>query len=345
MKKKHYIRNAIIAVLISFLLVILSFTLPLFLHEMTNDTHANYVAVAFLIFLMTSLGAIIYAIVGTIHEGIRVRAAAKALSQEQTTNTQPAPTQSNFDGHGTFYTSIREANPLDNIDYMDGLDFEHWCADLLLKNGFQKAEVTRGSGDQGVDIIAEKDDIRYAIQCKRYSSNLGNTPVQEVSAGKTFYNCQIGLVMTNRYFTQSAIELAKSTGTILWDRDKLMSMSKQNEPENATSLSEQFEYYCEYLLKRNYHFTRIKAPIKTSDRTCDLVGYRRDGTAWVIFCVQDGACLAFEHINKLTSAKSEYHAQCMAIMTSTCVPGSISAYAKEKNVVLFENLTGNIDAD
>ncbi len=84
------------------------------------------------------------------------------------------------------------------VDAMDGHTFEYWCAELLLKNGFTDVTVTKGSGDQGVDLLAKKDGIKFAIQCKCYASNVGNTPIQEVSAGKTFYNCQIGVVMTNR---------------------------------------------------------------------------------------------------------------------------------------------------
>lgn len=110
------------------------------------------------------------------------------------------------------------------IDGMDGHEFEHWCANLLIKNGFQNVEVTPGSGDQGVDITAEKDGVFYAIQCKCYSSDLGNKPVQEVYAGKEMYNCQVGVVMTNRYFTEGAKALAKQTRTLLWDRDKIQEM-------------------------------------------------------------------------------------------------------------------------
>ena len=108
-----------------------------------------------------------------------------------------------------------------NMDYMGGSRFEYFCADILKKKGYENVEVTKGSGDQGVDIIAERDGIRYAIQCKCYSSTVGNKAVQEVYAGKDFYRCQIGVVMTNNYFTKSAIELAESNGTILWDRDSL----------------------------------------------------------------------------------------------------------------------------
>lgn len=110
---------------------------------------------------------------------------------------------------------------LSQIDSMDGHTFEHWCADILRKNGFKKVEVTQGSGDQGVDVLAEKDGIKYAVQCKCYSSDLGNTPIQEVNAGKTIYHCHIGVVMTNRYFTVGAKEAAEATGVLLWDRSKI----------------------------------------------------------------------------------------------------------------------------
>lgn len=110
---------------------------------------------------------------------------------------------------------------LSKIDLMDGHTFEHWCADILQKNGFDGVEVTPGSGDQGVDVLAQKDGIKYAIQCKCYSSDLGNTPIQEVNAGKTIYHCHIGVVMTNRYFTAGAKEAAEATGVLLWDRNKI----------------------------------------------------------------------------------------------------------------------------
>lgn len=111
------------------------------------------------------------------------------------------------------------SNGLDGIDFMDGHQFEYWCANLLRKIGFINVEVTQGSGDQGVDILAEKDGIRYAIQCKCYSSDLGNKPVQEVNTGKAIYHCQIGAVITNRHFTQGGKDAAEATGVLLWDRD------------------------------------------------------------------------------------------------------------------------------
>lgn len=106
-------------------------------------------------------------------------------------------------------------------DQMEGHAFEYYCADILDKNGFSNIEVTKGSGDQGIDIIAYKDGIKYGIQCKCYASDIGNKAVQEAFAGKTYYGCHVAAVLTNRYFTKSAKELAETNGVLLWDRDKL----------------------------------------------------------------------------------------------------------------------------
>ena len=107
------------------------------------------------------------------------------------------------------------------INTIDGHDFEYFCADLLRKNGFNKVEVTKGSGDQGIDIIAFKDGIKYGIQCKCYANDIGNSAVQEAFSGRSFYRCHVAAVLTNRYFTSSAKELAENNGVLLWDRDRL----------------------------------------------------------------------------------------------------------------------------
>lgn len=110
-----------------------------------------------------------------------------------------------------------------NIDDMSGQNFENYCANLLIAYGFKNIEITKGSGDQGVDIIGYYDGFKIAVQCKRYSKKLTNSPIQEVVAGKYYYSCQGAMVITNNYFTDSAIELAKANKVVLWDRDKLTS--------------------------------------------------------------------------------------------------------------------------
>ena len=123
--------------------------------------------------------------------------------------------------NGIKYSISTKVDELPDFDNMDGHTFEHFCAEILSLNGFSDVEVTQGSRDQGVDIIAYKDDIKYGIQCKCYSSDIGNKAVQEVYAGKNFYSCDVAAVLTNRYFTKSAVELAQKNRVHLWDRGKL----------------------------------------------------------------------------------------------------------------------------
>ena len=115
------------------------------------------------------------------------------------------------------------------IDEMEGHDFEYYCADLLRENGFLDVEVTRGSGDFGADILAERDGISYAIQCKCYDKPIGVKAVQEIYAGRDFYDRMVGVVMTNMFFTESATVMARKLNIVLWDRDYVEDMSKRAE--------------------------------------------------------------------------------------------------------------------
>ncbi|MDR2904081.1 MAG: restriction endonuclease, partial [Clostridiales bacterium] len=85
---------------------------------------------------------------------------------------------------------------MDDIDLMEGNEFEHYVAKLFEKMGY-KTEVTKQSGDYGIDVIARKDNTSIGIQAKRYATTLGNKAVQEVVGGKLFYNVDKVMVVTN----------------------------------------------------------------------------------------------------------------------------------------------------
>ena len=113
------------------------------------------------------------------------------------------------------------------MDEMEGHDFEYYCADILKAHGFIDVEVTKGSGDFGADILAEKDGVTYAVQCKCYDKPIGVKAVQEVYAGRDFYDRMVGVVMTNQYFTQPAVELAQKLNIMLWDRGYVDAMKDE----------------------------------------------------------------------------------------------------------------------
>ena len=114
------------------------------------------------------------------------------------------------------------------VDEMEGHEFEFYCADLLKDRGFSEVEVTSGSRDFGVDILAEKDGVTYAIQCKCYTSPVGVSAVQEVYAGRDYYDCMVGVVLTNQYFTEPAVDMARKLQILLWDRGYLESMMEED---------------------------------------------------------------------------------------------------------------------
>lgn len=114
------------------------------------------------------------------------------------------------------------------LDEMEGLDFEYYCAELLKNRGFIEVEVTKSSGDYGVDILAEKEGVTYAIQCKRYSAPVGVKAIQEAYAGRDYYDRMVGCVLTNQYFTQPAVEAARKLKILLWDRGYLEEMMEES---------------------------------------------------------------------------------------------------------------------
>lgn len=130
--------------------------------------------------------------------------------------------------HGKGIYNIR--NEIFVVDCLNGKEFESWCGCLLEKLKYTNIQLTPASGDQGADIIATHEGLRYAIQCKHYASNVGNKPVQEVLSARRIYACDAMMVMTNSHFTPGGKEAAKANNVKLIDREGLIQMmSEANE--------------------------------------------------------------------------------------------------------------------
>ena len=100
-----------------------------------------------------------------------------------------------------------------HVSEMSGSAFEKFLGTLYSRLGFE-ASLTPNGADQGVDLILTKDARRIAVQAKRWTRAVGNGAVQEVMAGKTFYRCAEGIVITTSTFSRSAINLADTDPTI-----------------------------------------------------------------------------------------------------------------------------------
>ncbi len=126
---------------------------------------------------------------------------------------------------------IAQAMSTDNYDAMSGEEFEEFCANILRGNSYTNVEVTKASGDHGIDVLAFKDGLKYAIQCKRYSKPVGNKAVQEAYSGKGIYKADVAVVMSNMDFTPQAIEDARKLKVELWNRDKIYALQRKSGTE------------------------------------------------------------------------------------------------------------------
>ncbi|WP_273728860.1 restriction endonuclease [Brucella gallinifaecis] len=106
------------------------------------------------------------------------------------------------------------------ISELDPLEFEQYCSRRLEAMGWS-ASITKGSGDQGADVLANKQGQSLVLQVKKYSKPVGNKAVQEAIAAQKFYRTDMAAVVTNQSYTKSAHELANMSGILLLHHTEL----------------------------------------------------------------------------------------------------------------------------
>jgi len=139
---------------------------------------------------------------------------------------------------------------------LTGLEYEHLCAKYVEKIGFSGVRVTKGSADQGVDIVAFRNGYKYAIQCKYYNTPVGNRAIQEVSAGAAYYNCERKMVITNNCFTKSAIVLAESNDVELMPNITEEMISSYNN-SSIQDISRTYSAFKHLLQSKEYYSTYL----------------------------------------------------------------------------------------
>jgi len=114
----------------------------------------------------------------------------------------------------------------------DGIDYERFCADRLAWAGW-RTHRTPASGDQGADIVADREGLRLVVQCKRLGRPVGNAAVQEAAAALRYWEGDRAAVVSNAGFTPSARRLAAATGVLLLPPDALEELEVEDESDRA----------------------------------------------------------------------------------------------------------------
>ena len=103
-----------------------------------------------------------------------------------------------------------------NVDTMGSLQFERYVAMLLRSDGYYNVSLTE-KYDLGIDIIAEKDGVRWGVQVKRYSGLVKASAVRQVVTGLKMYGCNRAMVVTNSNYSATARRLAVGNDCVLID--------------------------------------------------------------------------------------------------------------------------------
>jgi restriction system protein len=119
-----------------------------------------------------------------------------------------------------------------DVDDLDPIEYERFCAQQLEESGW-KTRLTANTGDHGTDIVATKNGVSIAIQCKKYSNPVGNAAVQEIIAGKAFEGTQFAAVVSNISYTSHAIQLAQKASVLLLHHSDLKNLHTHASLNNA----------------------------------------------------------------------------------------------------------------
>ena len=99
---------------------------------------------------------------------------------------------------------------IERIQEMDPFQFEFLVAELLRKIGYEKVEVTKRSGDKGIDVrgnltVGGLTNVKTAIQVKRYKkgNNISGRYITQLRGSAEVD--QRGLIITTSDFTKDAV--------------------------------------------------------------------------------------------------------------------------------------------
>jgi Holliday junction resolvasome RuvABC ATP-dependent DNA helicase subunit len=157
------------------------------------------------------------------HIGSTLRRVARAINKSDLTEDD---VMNAFDAFGINVRPDTTPNLSDNLQDLSGQDFEKLIGVLLTRMDFQ-VEMTKTTGDGGIDIIAKLDKPifggLYLFQCKRFAPDniVGAPTVRDFYGAVTADRAVKGILITTSDFTAHAREFAQRVGVELIDMKQL----------------------------------------------------------------------------------------------------------------------------
>jgi restriction system protein len=117
----------------------------------------------------------------------------------------------------------KRRNTLHGLRELGGHQFEVVITQLFTAMGYQ-ARKTRGSGDGGIDIYAERNGTLVVIQCKNHKSSVGPAPVRDLFGVLTSRKADKAFLICTSAFTDGARDFANGKPIELVDGNQLLSL-------------------------------------------------------------------------------------------------------------------------
>ena len=118
--------------------------------------------------------------------------------------------------------------------------YEKYVANYFHNKGY-KVKQTPYSNDYGVDVFAEKNKDKIAIQAKMFSNSnrkINRQMVMEFYGAKDFFNCNKGIIVTDGEIIQNAKDVADKLGIEI-----LFIYPQSHVPKNNSQFDEIWENY------------------------------------------------------------------------------------------------------
>ena len=118
--------------------------------------------------------------------------------------------------------------------------YEKYVANYFQNKGY-KVKQTSYSNDYGVDVFAERNKEKIAIQAKMFSNSnrkINRQMVMEFYGAKDFFNCDKGIIVTDGEIIQNAKDVADKLGIEI-----LFIYPQSHVPKNNSQFDEIWENY------------------------------------------------------------------------------------------------------
>lgn len=123
----------------------------------------------------------------------------------------------------------------EQISVMNPYKFEHLVAQLLEAMGYEQVEVTKASGDKGVDVIGKVQvgitTITEVVQVKRMQNTITRPLIDQLRGALPYHKAIRGTLITTGKFASSCAEAALFPGAApitLIDGERLLEMLIEN---------------------------------------------------------------------------------------------------------------------